>query len=634
MKKALSISFLLIAVPARYAASQNVEGYGPSGSHCHDLWAGGHHVNAGSVCTRIVENDELHISYQTANGWAIHENFLWIGTDLAKLPRVQTTGQPLLQEFSHINQNIGGENSYDTIIPLQEAGISCGTGVEHRLYAALHPVLIRTVAAPDTNVTSKQPSERQNTSMVSSLRKRKYKNDSAVDTHGLWWMELELDLNFTCQDKNEPNGNRGYSSSQIHSTRFQRRLHEFKRRDSAAASCPSTASALSATSDLLTEDFLFKFHIASLMATGISFETNLIEKIDYFRSIYERFNAFDDGLNDAALVAKVDGTCFAVFRGTVEYNLADVSQNFRLGFRKVPETDCYVRKGYYNCYFTDYQADFENEVRDCVDSCGQDEPCELILAGASQGGGASVVAGIQLFEEYDPYVFTFGGPRTFLPASPYPRDDNMLCTHYNKDRHFHFILTDSLLKVFDPTPYYYAFWTKNAGREILFDGEGNFNDQGVAENYNMRRSPTSLAIHTRFNYYIKSNRAYENACLPAPARGWFDDHWCAEDGNCQASSYCADGFCAPRYKAGEDCTADGECLSDSCNEDGICTDEPKQLAGVNESCWSDDDCISRRCEGFPLFSRCKERAETGGDCNEHSDCLSGHCAGLISGKCT
>lgn len=320
-----------------------------------------------------------------------------------------------------------------------------------------------------------------------------------------------------------------------------------------------------------------------------------------------------------------------VFRGTSELNFLDELQNLNPGFQKVPKTEnCYVRSGFYRAYFTRYQLEFEQSIRDCVNSCSN-ERCNLILTGGSQGASVAVVAAIYLLKEFDPFVITFGVMRTFLPTSPFNEHEE--CTNINKERHFHFILTDIHLQRYDPIPYFFGFWSKNVGHEILYDGEGNFNYQGLSKNYNMRRSPSSFKIHTRWNYVSKTEQAYKNICFPYPSKGWFDGHWCSDDDVCMDTSYCQDGFCAPLLDIGDICTRDGACRSASCM-DGHCSNEMKVLANATEPCRTDKDCRSGRCEGWwPSLSLCHERLDSGDKCNEHSDCLSGHCAGLFIGKC-
>lgn len=605
-----------------------------SARHCHAVWAGKQHTDVGLLCTELrpsfselTENHSLHISYELKEGWQLQECFLWLGSDLSGIPKKQGTAQPSLMDFPYINRNIGKVQTYDISVPLEEInGPRCALGKRSQsLFAAIHPVI--TKGSNNATIYEQSPP----TVHKRSLR-RKLSNDNNILTKsGIWWMELEMLL--SCH-RSVSDDKVVALSPNLRQVKYRRQLTQFQGRDPSTAHCPTTASNIKKPDELITEDFLFRFHLASVLSLQVAFDSDMTSKTDYYRSIYDRFDGFDDGLDDAAVVAKVNDTCFGVFRGTVKGNYADMAQNFEFGFRKVPGTECYVRIGYYDCYFTNYQPEFDQSIRDCVASCIEEDgkECELVMTGASQGGAASVVASIYFFNEYDPYIFTFGAPRTFLPTSPF--DNHTLCVHINKDKQYHFVLTDPILKVFDPTPYYYAFWTKNVGREILFDGDGNFNDQGVAPNYIMAREPTNHAIHSRSNYDDKTEKAYKNACLPAPAHGWFDGHWCSEDGDCQLTSYCNDdGYCAPSYVAASSCQRDGECLSGSC-KDNICSATPKSLTENGARCGSNDECSSGRCDGWPGFSQCHAQEESGARCNEHSDCLSGHCAGLILGKCT
>lgn len=671
---------------------------------CHDIWIGQHidhesGSDVGEVCLHVEqkrqeindtsehnypEEPTLVLSYTTNSNWSIHESYVWLGTSLADMPRLhsQNRGPPSLQEFPVVDWDINGENQYEVQLRLLQDDsalrIGCATSNDKsiRYYLALHPVILQDNQQQEMNhsfqhqKSTKIPAYNQdakNTTRSWLRSSSKMPVDNLQSTvhqlekrKGLWWMEFSFDLDCpqpaTLSAKNGTVAINSFHEEEEHqqvktaitpvltNVQHERRLFSLQPRQQSNETCAMISDSISEedTNTLVTEDLLYQFHIANELALSVSFKPKILSKVDYYRTIYERFDAFDDERNDAAIIAKVDQTCYAVFRGTVEYNDADVAQNFVPGYRRVPDTDCYVRRGYYDAYFTSYKEEFETELRHCVDSCqgedGTGEPCQVILSGASQGAANSIVASIALFEEYDPYVLSFALPRVFLPTSPF--DDDLECKSVNRERQYHFLLTDSLLKVYDPVPYYPAYFTKYEGREILFDGEGNFNDQGLStsenDKYHQKRSPSSIVIHTRWNYYVKAKQAYENACLPIPVRGWRDGHWCSDDYNCQSTSYCArkSKLCSPRAAAGQPCDSDGACLSGSCSSDEeICLTEPKSLTVNGESCQGGDDCASGRCDGIWGFSTCQARLESGDDCNEHSDCLSMHCVGFLHGKC-
>ncbi|CAB9524214.1 expressed unknown protein [Seminavis robusta] len=605
------------------------------------------HTNVGKICMHVEIDDVLNhgesheavlvVSTETADHWILKENFMWIGSDRADIPKIQHGEVHLLSErFPHSDRNIRRPHKHEFRIPLED--VTAGA-MSVPYYVALHPIIVQGESKPKTPRTDNLHSSYLRQPSTAEMRQNE--NDEIISTNkgGIWLTEFIL--NFMLPETSAPSS-KTFSIPELTNMQQERRLYEFSRREPNAA-CFSTPSmdigrsiGNTPTSDLFTEDFLFQFHIASVLASGVVYEANLMEKIDYYKTLYERFAAFDDGLNDVALVAKVEDVCYGVFRGTVESNLADVAQNFIYGFRQVPGTTCYVRRGYYDAYFTDYQVDFETELKDCVGSCNNGNGgCELILAGASQGGANAVVGSMHLYEKYDPIVFTFGAPRVFLPTSPF--EEHTPCTSFNKEKQYHFVLTDSFLKAYDPVPSYYAYWTKNVGREILFDGEGNFNDQGVAETFLSRRAPGSQVVHSRTNYQVKTIEAYENACLPTPVSGWVDGHWCSEDSTCQPSSFCSDdGYCTPRSEAGSPCDKNAACLTNFCSSVAkVCLVERsgKSLTSNGASCWRNQDCTSGRCEGYIGFSRCRAPLETGQPCNEHSDCLSSHCAGLLFGSC-
>ena len=608
------------------------------GQHCQDIWINESRIAIGEICMHLESNSSLSVlvvSYKCHQGWMLDKSYLWVGSNLADMPRQQGVHgtQPALSQFPYVHQNKKGQCLHEeqialTLGEIQQPIGSGGNTLTQQIAVAAYPVT--QPASTQTQPGSKE-SQHSHLGVLVNTQNDVADDNKVTMRKGQSWMEFTLKV-----DMHPSQGVPTVTNLQQHS----RQLYMFSPREP-NANCFSTPTTLSAereqqVSELFTESFLFQFHVASILSTNVIYDENLLDQISYYQTIYERFNAYDDGWDDAALVAKVNNVCYGVFRGTVRENPADHLQNYLIGFRKVPETTCYVRTGYYEAYFTNYQTQFEQDLQDCVQSC-TDAECELILTGASQGGACAVVAAMYHYERYDPLVFTFGAPRVFLPTSPF--DDNMACTNVDKDKQYHFILADSYLKAYDPVPSYFAYWTKNVGREILYDGEGQFNDQGIPEAYLSRRDPGNQDVHSKDNYYHRSISAYENACLPIPMRGWLDGHWCSDDVTCQETSYCGeDGYCTQRLDLGNPCSQNSQCLSNACSSElGVCTQEEEDdddiLALDGESCWRNNDCLSGRCEGYFGLSRCQEPLESGQPCNEHADCLSGHCAGFFLGEC-
>ena len=601
---------------------------------CDSIWAGHNHNNTGRVCLQVQKSGnvqdgktlQIHLSYELVQPWQLQEHFLWMGKDLSELPQLHN-GKPDLDGFPVSDKNIEGQTIYNLSVPVTAKDMpeTCSNdGARTTLYMALHPVIVPNTLIRKTQRSNEKDSFLRGQSQTSTTEDR--------DSFGFPWMEFELVL--PCQTKGESVvEHQETSAKSSHSGivplldfEVKRHQQKFLQQRQLNEECQALPPEVE-TSDILTETFLNRFQTCSTLSMHVVFDRKVAKKKAYYREEYDYFDAFDDGINDAAVVAKTNEVCYAVFRGTQELNWFDNVQNIMPGFRKIPGTDCFARRGFYDAYFTNYQEDFEDSVRECVNSC-EGGQCELILSGGSQGAGAAVIAGIQLFEEYDPYVFSIGVMRAFLPTSPFNRTE--VCTHFNKDRHYHFILTDTELEIYDPVPYMFGFWAKNAGHEILYDGDGNFNYQGVSRNYNTLREPSSMIVHSRWNYITKSENTFENLCLPSPAIGWRDGHWCSEDGNCMTTSYCGDdGICAPRLELAAICRRSAACKSGSC-VDGHCCPEKVPLLSVNEKCRRDNECESGRCEGMLGFSTCRaDLVESGEKCNEHSDCTSGYCAGLV-----
>lgn len=132
----------------------------------------------------------------------------------------------------------------------------------------------------------------------------------------------------------------------------------------------------------------------------------------------DKFNFLNWTEPDHAFVAKKDGYCYGVFRGTT-LTVEDWSQNLELGEESIcgsdattgeeePAVCCTVRSGFYNAYHADYYRgrifvgikrecasphlfsfyfeipDFETALRHCAKDCLDPDEC-VVLTGHSQG---------------------------------------------------------------------------------------------------------------------------------------------------------------------------------------------------------------------------------------------------------
>jgi Lipase (class 3) len=150
-------------------------------------------------------------------------------------------------------------------------------------------------------------------------------------------------------------------------------------------------------------------------------------------SKYEYYQSFINE-PDAAIVAGIEGYCFAAFRGTIG-TIADWYQNIQSGLTPICKNDttvndttcCSVRSGYDDAYNSPFRQDLEDALTDCVDvygsssssgtstslcnqTAGMISPC-VVLTGFSQGAAVAAVSALYLYQ-FNPYVISFGQPLT------------------------------------------------------------------------------------------------------------------------------------------------------------------------------------------------------------------------------
>lgn len=190
---------------------------------------------------------------------------------------------------------------------------------------------------------------------------------------------------------------------------------------------------------------------------------------------YDSLQFFNDE-PDQALVAAVDGYCFAAFRGTNTRSWSDVYQNFEVGNEIVCTNNdddvvscCNVERGFYYGYYTNYKDAFEVALRACAAACGAPPlsatngtvaaaVCpQVVLTGHSQGGAIAAAAALAL-DDLSPTVITFGQP----PAIDAP------CAIINSDKFYRFI--NSRVgrhgTTYDPVPYL-PYNAKHFGHQIM-----------------------------------------------------------------------------------------------------------------------------------------------------------------------
>lgn len=102
-------------------------------SQCTALLAG-QSINAGSVCLSV-QGENLVAAYTTTGGWELTEAHLWVGDDLAAMPRTKN-GNPQIGRFPYNSGDISGATSYSFSIPL--SSLSSGDLCGHTFYVAAH----------------------------------------------------------------------------------------------------------------------------------------------------------------------------------------------------------------------------------------------------------------------------------------------------------------------------------------------------------------------------------------------------------------------------------------------------------------------------------------------------------------
>ena len=212
-------------------------------------------------------------------------------------------------------------------------------------------------------------------------------------------------------------------------------------------------------------------------------------------------------------------------------------------------------------------------------------------------------------------------------------NDETFCRAVNPQKHFRMILTDQTVGLIDIVPFQWAFFADHVGHAILYDRE-NLNYLGINPRIDRSCLRYNALVHSVCNYNRQTRLMYQKVCLPCPAQGWIDGHWCSADEECE-SGLCFSKRCRELFRAESLCQRDEQCDSGVCNINvWRCTG----TSGMMENdmvCREDEDCSSGRCksEWFSwIGSRCQAQLKTGLKCSADADCLSGVCGGFLFRK--
>lgn len=130
--------------------------------------------------------------------------------------------------------------------------------------------------------------------------------------------------------------------------------------------CAATNENIRSPNTLLGDDFLRKAFISEYLTGNIAYDDNLIRDLDQYQQVYDYFHAWDDGVDDVSIVVKIEGACYGAFRPTDPFNFNDlVVQNMNPTAKEILDSNCFVRGGYYDAYFTNYRDDFESKRKLC-----------------------------------------------------------------------------------------------------------------------------------------------------------------------------------------------------------------------------------------------------------------------------
>mmetsp|Transcript_35758 Transcript_35758/g.52400 ORF Transcript_35758/g.52400 Transcript_35758/m.52400 type:complete len:416 (+) Transcript_35758:109-1356(+) len=324
---------------------------------------------------------------------------------------------------------------------------------------------------------------------------------------------------------------------------------------------------------------------------------------------------------DTAIVTKVDGYCYGVFRGTESTNLDDWKQNIDPRTDEVCNDDggcCDARQGFVRAYEAPFKDQFEADLVECAASCDDPDEC-VVLTGHSQGGAIANLAAI-INVDLNPYVITFGQPAAVHEPCPY----------INSEKYYHYInsVMDGDELEHDVVPFGPGLGSSFFGYMIIVSPQSD-----AVANYGLNAYPDISDFHLNiepfkahsmdggeegFGYIQRIEALMSHDEYPIPAGGWHQGDACSDDGEC-ISGFCNENLCSGLLDSCESCDDNEDCISGNCYL-GSCTRIDQQVDN-GCSCFFSSDCDSGRCDSL----ECMSRLPNGSSCNEDSDCISDSC---------
>jgi len=270
---------------------------------------------------------------------------------------------------------------------------------------------------------------------------------------------------------------------------------------------------------------------------------------------------------DMAIVAKVDGYCYASFRGTEPTSPSDWLQNFDPGTDTICNEQgecCDAREGFVDAYNAPYKQQLENDVKSCVETCDDMDEC-LVLTGHSQGGAIANVAAV-VFAEYKPYVYTFGQPGSVHEPCPY----------INSNKYIRYVnaIMDGEAMEHDLVPFVPMVGSRFQGCMIVISHQtyavasfGLLPDP-LTKDFSLNIEPflahTMSSPESDHGYTQRIMAIMAHNKYPVPMDGWKSGDACGNNSGECASGRCDDYLCMEKEENGASCNEDSDCLSGNC----------------------------------------------------------------------